>query len=375
MRTVTGLMLLMVSACSSAPMGAPDAQPDAHTNVSDVGVSSDASRDPGLDVGPEPGDAGVDARRDAGGSDVSEPLPDAGPRLGAPYPIILAHGFFGFEDFAGIDFIGYFFGVREHLEGAGEALVFTPAVDPFNNSTRRGQQLEAAIEAILAETGHAQVNIIGHSQGGLDARYVASVRPDLVASVTTVASPHDGTPLIDFVVRAAEDSRLRGLLDDLVRILGAPLWDEAGEETSLFEALRQLGTSGARDFSRMYPDSEGVAYHSIGGRSGSSFALRACRPDGDGVAFLRRWNSTLDPIDPLLAFSESLYDGTIFDPEPNDGLVRVSSSRHGRFLGCIPADHLDQVGHLLGDEPGLFNRWDHREFYEELVEWLRSEGH
>ena len=87
------------------------------------------------------------------------------------------------------------------------------------------------------------------------------------------------------------------------------------------------------------------------------------------------WNTTVDPIDPLLAFSESLYDGTIFNPEPNDGLVRVSSSRHGRFLGCIPADHLDQVGHLLGDEPGLFNRWDHRDFYEDLVAWLRSEGH
>lgn len=317
-----------------------------------------------VDAGPPEFDAGFD-----GGT-------DAGPRLGAPYPIVLAHGFFGFEDFAGIDFIGYYFGVVDHLDAAGESLVFTPAVDPFNNSTRRGQQLEEAIEAILAETGHAKVNIIGHSQGGLDARYVASVRPDLVASVTTVATPHGGTPLIDFVIRAAEDTALRDLLDDLVRLIGGPLWDEAGEETSLFEAMRQLATSGADDFDERYPDSAEVAYYSIGGRSGSSFALRACRPDGgNGVSFLERWNTTVDPIDPLLAFSEALFDGTIFEPEPNDGLVRVSSSKHGRFLGCIPADHLDQVGHLLGDEPGLFNRWDHRDFYEDLIEWLRVEGY
>src|SRR5688572_4187672 len=32
-----------------------------------------------------------------------------------PYPIVLAHGFFGFEEFAGVDFVTYFYGVREDL--------------------------------------------------------------------------------------------------------------------------------------------------------------------------------------------------------------------------------------------------------------------
>ena len=39
----------------------------------------------------------------------------------------------------------------------------------------------------LAATGAAKVNLIGHSHGGPTARYVASVRPDLVGSVSSVA--------------------------------------------------------------------------------------------------------------------------------------------------------------------------------------------
>jgi hypothetical protein len=30
--------------------------------------------------------------------------------------------------------------------------------------------------------------------------------------------------------------------------------------------------------------------------------------------------------------------------------------------GCVPADHLDEIGHLLGDHPGLGNDFDHVAF-------------
>jgi len=43
------------------------------------------------------------------------------------------------------------------------------------------------------------VNLIGHSQGGLDVRYVAAVRPDLVASVTTIGAPHQGAQVADYL--------------------------------------------------------------------------------------------------------------------------------------------------------------------------------
>ena len=132
------------------------------------------------------------ARLDAGRirlPDASRPRRDGATEgTGPPYPIVLAHGFFGFEDFAGVGFITYFYGVKDELADRGEAQVFTPAVDPFNDSETRGEELLAHVERILAETGAAKVNLIGHSQGGLDSRYVAHQRPCLLY---TSPSPRD----------------------------------------------------------------------------------------------------------------------------------------------------------------------------------------
>lgn len=306
-------------------------------------------------------------------------LPDTGPgqdaeppRLGPPYPIVLAHGFFGFEDFAGIDFISYFYGVKDDLATRGEALVFTPAVDPFNSSEARGAELLAHVERILEETGHAKVNIIGHSQGGLDARYVAAIRPDLVASVTTFATPHRGTPIADVVLGLVSDDRARLLIDRLLRVIGAPLYDAAGEETSVFEALRQFSTPGVEAFNAAYPNAAGVSYYSLTGRSDLDDGMPECDAP-DPPAFITRHFRDLDPIEPLLDISEQIVDGGAANI-PNDGLVRVVDARWGRFLGCVPADHLDEVGHLFGDSPGLGNDFDHRELYAGLVAFLRDEG-
>ncbi len=353
------LALLACGGGAAAPDGGlPDGSDggtlDATADASPPDATTDAGPPPPMDAGPS--------------------LDDAAAPLGPPYPIVLAHGFFGFEDFAGADFLTYFFEVREDLARRGETLVFTPAVDPFGDSTRRGEQLLAEVEAILDETGYGKVNLIGHSQGGLDARYVAHERPEWIASVTTLGTPHRGTPMLDVLLGVVEDDRLAALVDDLVRLLGAPLYDEVGRETSLFEALRQLSREGAAAFNERYPDVAGIPYYSIAGRSDRRFAFSQCAPDGAAPAFLERWEGYLDPIDPLLAISEAIVDGGFGSPYPNDGLVRIEDARWGTFLGCIPADHLDQVGHLLGDSPGFGNGFDHKEFFAGLVAWLRSQG-
>jgi triacylglycerol lipase len=319
--------------------------------------------------------------RDASASDsasdsASPSVPDGGrdaARLGAPYPIVMAHGFFGFEDFAGAGFIDYFWEVRSELAAHGEPRVYTPAVDPFNDSETRGRELLAHIEEILAETGHARVNIIAHSQGGLDARVVANLRPDLVASITTVATPHEGTPAADVILRIVSDERLRDLIDALVRVIASPLYDAAGDETSVFAPLRLFSRDGIAAFESMHPDEPTVQYFSIAGRSDRTVGRSLCRP-ADRPDFLRRYDDVTDPLEPLLAIPGAIVSGDAFDPTPNDGLVSVPSARHGRFLGCIPADHLDEVGQLFGDSPGLFNDFDHRAFYRDLVAFLREQG-
>jgi triacylglycerol lipase len=298
----------------------------------------------------------------------------------APYPIVLAHGFFGFKDFAGLDFLTYFYGVQADLNAHGETRVFTPAVDPFNDSTTRGAQLEAKILEILQQTGAKKVNIIGHSQGGLDARYVAHHRPDIVASVTTVATPHAGSHLADVVLDVTSVPILGDLageaVDALVRLLGAPLWDQVGNETSVTKAIRQVSSDGMDDFNRRYPDGAGVRYFSIAGRTAEDDGGRDCRVSGISAppAFVARTSRMLDPTDILLKVPETVTSGWPFDDVPNDGFVRVDEARWGTFLGCVPADHLDEVGQLLGDGPGGDNDWDYLGFYRDLVGYLRTQG-
>lgn len=300
------------------------------------------------------------------GGSIDEPL-------GPPYPIVLAHGFFGFDDFAGAGFFNYYYEVKNFLAARGEFDVFTPEVDPFNSSTYRGAQLATAIEEILAQTGHRKVNIIGHSQGGLDARVVAHDRPELVATVITVATPHHGSPIADVALGLVDDPFVDDVLGFLLDVVGAPVWDQLGNETDVAVALQTFSTPGIAEFNANYPDQPTVYYGSITGRSDRHLGGTAC-----SVAmppFVEQWVDVLDPIDPLLSIPEMVLDGGLTDPYPNDGMVRASDARWGQFLGCIPADHLDEVGQLWGDSPGAGNDWDHRQFYADLVAYLRDRGY
>jgi triacylglycerol lipase len=294
-------------------------------------------------------------------------------KLGPPYPIVLAHGFFGFEEFAGVGFATYFYGVKQALAAQGETLVFTPAVDPFNDSTARGQMLIERIEEILAETGHAKVNLIGHSQGGLDARVVAYERPELVASVTTFATPHQGTPIADIVLRLVQNQDAQRFIDWLVKLAAAPLYGQAGEQTSLSKPMLLFSEKGIAEFNAKYHDRASVRYFSLTGRTNWHLGGSDCQTE-DAPPFITQWNTARDPVDPLLSLTEALLDGGLGDPYPNDGLVRVADAKWGKFLGCVPADHLDEIGHLFGDSPGVGNGWKHRELYASLIAYLRAQG-
>jgi triacylglycerol lipase len=288
-----------------------------------------------------------------------------------PYPIVLAHGFFGFEEFAGVDFITYFHGVRDDLAASGEE-VTTPAVDPFNDSTFRGAQLLAHVEQVLAQTGKSKVVIVGHSQGGLDARVVAHDRPDLVAAVVTVATPHQGTPIADVLLGLVSNPFFADVLDELTRWVGGPLYDEVGEETSIAAPLRLFSQPGIQAFNAAYPDDPSVFYASIGGRSNDAAPDSECDADVAPV-WMSGYASQLDPMDPLFSFAAAIVGGD--GDAANDGLVRVRDSRRGEFWGCIPADHLDEVGQLFGDAPGGSNSFEHKRFYRDLVGEIRARGY
>jgi triacylglycerol lipase len=297
------------------------------------------------------------------------------PKLGPPYPVVLCHGFFGFDKLAGVDALPYFYNVPERLAEDGEQLVFTPAVDPFNSSAFRSDQLIDIIENdILAQTGHEKVVLIGHSQGGLDARAVASKRPDLIAAVVTVATPHYGSPVADVALGLVQDPNASALIDALAQLIGGPLYDQVGEETSISKALYLFSQPGIAEFNATYQDATGVHYASITGRTDYELGGQDCAADV-ALPWVDALKGDKDPTDPLMSIFETMLDGGFAGTIPNDGLVRAADARWGEFWGCVPADHMDEVGQLVGDDPGLLNGYDHEEMFSEIVKLLRQKGY
>ncbi len=350
---------LALAACGSSGETNPGFVPAAG------GARSEAGPDAPVADGSGGGSGGTAGIVDAGGEE-SQAL------LGPPYPIVLAHGFFGFKKFAGLDFATYFYQVKDYLAQNGETQVYTPAVDPFNDSTYRGAQLADDIHQILEQTGYAKVNIIGHSQGGLDARVVAHDHPDWVASVVTYATPNEGTEVADVVLKLISNPNAQSIIDALVKVVGAPLYDQIGNETSLSKPMKLFSKEGIAAFNQKYPDAPGVTYYSIAGRTALSLGGSDCDVP-DAPSFISDFAKTRDPVDPLLQPTNSLLDDGL-SGVPNDGLVQVKSARWGTFLGCVPADHLDEIGQLLGDNPGLGNNWRHKQFFLALVQFLRAQG-
>lgn len=59
--------------------------------------------------------------------------------------------------------------------------------------------------------------------------------------------------------------------------------------------------------------------------------------------------------------------------EANDGLATVAGAKHGTFRGCIPADHMDEVGQVQ-DTYDVATGWDHLRFYRNVAFELAAHG-
>ncbi len=308
------------------------------------------------------------------------PTPPAPAPLGAPYPIVLAHGMMGTDQF--VDLVDYWYRIPEHLADHGE-LVYVAEVDPLADSTTRGAQLAAFVQTVLAHTQREKVIIIGHSQGGLDARVVAHDHPAHIAAVVTLATPHRGSAAADAALGLVDNPFGRATLDGLARLFGPLVYDMDGN-FDVAASLRQFSRDGIADFNAQYPDAPGVRYLSLAGRTDMVRGDDPACATPHEPSFVLRWSGEQDPAAPTIAVLEDLLDGTPFltrpNRTPNDGLVTVESARWGEFLGCIPADHLEEVGQLFGAHPGCSliparcNRFDYLAFFADLADWLRSEG-
>jgi triacylglycerol lipase len=204
---------------------------------------------------------------------------------------VLLHGFLGFVKWGPFE---YFRGIRETLRQMNIDPL-TPEVPGAGTIAERAEVLART----LFRTGTPAFALIGHSMGGLDARYlITHLDPDRrVKSLITIATPHRGTYLARWFLESS------GPIQAYIRRIGR-------------RGLPELTVEGRAALP--IPDREDVDYSSY-----SSY-----RPLQDLPFWLRPYGRVIH--------------------EDNDGMVPVSSARWGQFRGAMRADHLELIGWSLG---------------------------
>jgi triacylglycerol lipase len=296
--------------------------------------------------------------------DPGQPADTSGP----PYPIVLMHGMFGFQriQLLGLD---YFNGIVADLAAHGEKQVFVSQAAMLASSAERAAMIAPYIDQILAETGKKKVNLIGHSQGGLDARYLVSSMGygDRVASVTMVSAPNHGSKVADAILTGVPQIAYP-LITPLLDLYGLVAGDPASEKdlrTSL-QWLSEAYVDGT--FNPANPDDARVKYFSWAGRSNLMPGGSECKP-----GMIADDDSKLDVVDPLFVATGGFL-ATDAAHSVNDGLVPVYSAKWGQFMGCVPADHLDEVGQLAETGPDALTGFDHLAYFREIVGNIRKNG-
>ncbi|MCJ1343356.1 hypothetical protein MMC31_001549 [Peltigera leucophlebia] len=203
--------------------------------------------------------------------------------------------------------VHYWRGITEALRANGIEVI-TASVPASASIEQRAAKLSTEIEM---KAGGKSVNIIAHSMGGLDARYMISRLKPLnvnVLSLTTIASPHRGSAFADYMLDRIGQERLShvyGMLRKL-RI-----------ETGAFSQLTRRYMQ--EDFNPKTPDREGVRYFSYGATVTPSI-----------WSAFRRSHRIIEEAE-----------------GPNDGLVSVRSSRWGGDNGykgtLVGVSHLDLI--------------------------------
>ena len=103
-------------------------------------------------------------------------------------PILLVHGM--------VDNRSIFALLRRGLRRRGFGRVLALNYSPLSDDVRAvAERLGELVESVCADTGYERIHVVGHSMGGLVARYyVQQLGGDArVHTVVTLGTPHDGT--------------------------------------------------------------------------------------------------------------------------------------------------------------------------------------
>ncbi|CAO3613067.1 unnamed protein product [Cunninghamella echinulata] len=315
------------------------------------------------------------------------------PQYRAPRnPIVLTHGLNGY-DTTGPDRIPllqvrYWSGVEKALTDLGAKLIITRV--PKNGSiSTRANTLHSILSTFMP---NQNINFIGYSMGGLDCRYLISHipnKPYKVSSLTTISTPHNGSPLMDYFrnhLGVGRQSELKNqpnttmnpiscMKGDLLRTV---LRREHKDDT--FKLFDQDSSSSSSSFTKQH------LLHYLGqwldSPAYSNLTTDYCTqvfnpstPNDPNVGYYsytakanmpHQWSS-------LLGLSWQLINEVEGD---NDGVVSVRSAQWGQHIKTLEADHWDFPGKsFIPYRLKPNNEFNQTEFYVELANHLYDQGY
>jgi triacylglycerol lipase len=335
------------------------------------------------------------------------------------HPVVFAHGMAGFNNILGYDYWGDDYGtfVGDPCDEAFEVYcngdldsgqkAFVAQVQAFQTSEVRGLDLANDVEGFMATAGASYVNLVGHSQGGIDIRKAARVLRErkgytAVKVAISVSSPHRGSPVARYILNLGPG--VTSVIDALARYYGDIIYQSGNDGVAGAKQLvygdhdpNDGKTTGMKAFNIAYPVSASYAtrYASLitaqyGGNvnpalyllkefffdiDGDGYCLDDCDNDGaggrgDGV---RNENDddglvgiNSQQMGHRLYYSEYVgadYVGTDTAPGYTSNLNAPTSAQMTSMSSVIIQDHLDVVG--VG--PDTF---DEPEFYAAIIDYI-----
>ena len=252
------------------------------------------------------------------------------------YPIVLVHGMMA-KDF---HFWRAFRGISSFLKEQGYT-VYVTNQDGVGAVSTNAAQLKAEILDILKKENCEKVNLIAHSKGGVDSRYMISCldMAGSVASLTTLSTPHHGSGFSEQLLKMPH------FLMNTIAFFTNLFYRICGDrKPDIIQLGQDLTQASMEQFNRDVPDAPSVYYQSY------SSAVTGKKAD--------------IPI-PYKVSRRCEQDET-------DGMVSVSSSQWGNYRGKIGnnMDHFKMVG-IYGSKKKLA---DVGLFYLQIIQQLQTMG-
>jgi triacylglycerol lipase len=254
------------------------------------------------------------------------------------YPVVLVHGIVAHDRKGPINFWGR---IPKTLTEGG-VQVFFGNTDSWGNYESNAGILKTTIDHILEKTGSEKVNIIAHSKGGLDSRYLIWKYNygERVASLTTISTPHHGAEIADLIYRRkiVHSRTAKKTLEIFGRLYG-------DVNPDLFGVNYQLTTEKMKEFNETTGMDPRVYYQSIYTTMKNSF--------DDPMFFYSHW------------YIKS-------ETGENDGIVSEHSATWGNNVVKIEGgiSHAEIVDYKQKKISGIFIP----DLYTEIVNGLAEKG-